>query len=120
MTIGNRVLSTLDEKGLKQKDLALFLGTKPSTINGWSKENRNPSSDSIARICEFLGVSFEYLLTGVDTSHTVSAEDEEWLSLIHRLPLKARQSFKDKIEGYLIRMEEESVAAEETPLKEAK
>ena len=67
MTIGNRVLELLNQKGLKQKDLASYLGTKPSTVNGWKEINRNPSSELIVRICEFLGVSYEYLLTGKES-----------------------------------------------------
>lgn len=41
-----------------------------------------------------------------------SAEDNEWLSLIHRLPEKKRVEFKERIEGYL-ECYEESVAADE-------
>lgn len=64
MTIGERVLTTIAEKGLKQGDLAKHLGTKPSTISGWKQPNRNPSSEVIVPICEFLGVSEHFLLTG--------------------------------------------------------
>lgn len=119
MTIGNRVLNILASKGLKQKDLADFLGTKPSTISGWKAQNRNPSSELIVRICEFLGVSFEYLLTGEEKTITfVSPDDAEWLSLIHRLPLEAQYEFRGEIKGYLKRLNEESVATDE--LKQAK
>lgn len=114
MTIGNRVLALLNEKGLKQKDLANYLGTKPSTVNGWKESNRNPSSDLIVRICEFLNVSYDYILTGSEKfTHTSSPEDAEWLSLIHRLPEKKRSEFKMRIEGYL-ECYEESVAADES------
>lgn len=120
MTIGIRVLKTLEEKGLKQKDLANFLGTKPSTVNGWKQENRNPSSDLIIPICEFLKISCEYLLTGTDTiSSKLSDEDAEWLDLIHKLPVEAQYEFRGEIKGYLKRINEESVAADK-PLRKAK
>lgn len=119
MTIGNRVLTLLNDKGLKQKDLALYLGTKPSTINGWREPNRNPSSDLIVRICEFLGVSCEYLLTGKETSSTtISSSDAEWLDLIHQLPAEAQYEFRGEIKGYLKRLNEESNQTHE--LREAK
>lgn len=120
MTIGNRVLEILSQKGLKQKDLALFLGTKPSTVNGWKEPNRNPSSDLIVRICEFLDVSYEYLLTGNETNRTtISYDDADWLSLIHQLPQEAQHEFRGEIKGYLRRLNEESVAADQQ-LRQAK
>lgn len=117
MTIGNRVISLLAEKGLKQKDLANYLGTKPSTVNGWNSENRNPSSDLILRICEFLNVDCQYLLSGISQKDNIfiNKEDREWLDLIHNLPPEKRYELK----GYAKRMLEESVAAEE-PLRQAK
>lgn len=123
MTIGNRVLEILNQKNLKQKDLATYLGTKPSTVNGWKEQNRNPSSELIVRICEFLNVSYELLLTGKESSSKaspfVSEEDAEWLSLIHQLPVEAQYEFRGEIKGYLKRFEEESVAADKK-LKQAK
>jgi Predicted transcriptional regulators len=102
MTIGNRVLDILSKKHIKQKDLADFLDTKPSTVNGWKEPNRNPSSELIVRICDFLGVSYEYLLTGKESYiGSISPNDSEWLSLIHRLPEHKRNEFKSRIEGYL-------------------
>ena len=112
MTIGNRVLHLLQEKGLKQKDLADYLHTKPSTVNGWKNANRNPSSDLIIPICEFLGVSANYLLTGVDSSAfaTVDPLEQELIDLIHDLPRGGKEKVKIFITGL---NEGLSVAAEE-------
>lgn len=118
MTIGNRVLALLNEKGLKQKDLADYLGTKPSTVNGWKETNRNPSSDLIVRICEFLNVTYEYILTGKENSiYSYQSDDAEWLSLIHQLPPEAQYEFRGELKGYLKRLNEESVAADSPSLK---
>lgn len=113
MTIGNRVLTLLAEKGLKQKDLAAYLNTGASTINGWKSPNRNPSSDMILPICEFLDISCEYLLSGSESKIKVdySNTDKEWLSLIHQLPPEAQIEFKGELKGYLKHMKE-SVAAD--------
>ena len=115
MTIGNRVLSLLNEKGLKQKDLADYLGTKPSTVNGWKESNRNPSSDLIVRICEFLNVSYEFILTGTEkTVYSYPSDDAEWLTLIHQLPPEAQHEFRGELKGYIKRLNEESVAADDS------
>ena len=52
------------------------------------------------------------MLIGKETSSIpISQEDQEWLSLIHQLPLKAQYEFKGELKGYLKRFDEESVAA---------
>ncbi len=108
MTIGQRVLYELSQKGLRQSDLAEFLGTTPSTVNGWSQENRNPSSNMILPICEFLECSCEYLLSGKESEEAQrTREDREILRLFHRLPRDARIEFKGEIKGYLKAIESE-------------
>lgn len=69
MTIGNRVLYLLKKNNLKQKELAEYLGTKPSTVSGWKQENKNPSSNFILPICQFLNISVIYLLTGIEENN---------------------------------------------------
>ena len=116
MTIGNRVIELLTQRNLRQKDLAEYLETSASTINGWRLKNRNPSSDMIIPICEFLGVTPEYLLTGeeknTDKSNYLSDEDRDWLLMIHDLPPEIRAEIKGEMKGYLKRMKEESDGAD--------
>lgn len=96
MTIGERVLALLSERGFSQVALADALGTSKATVNGWSKPNRNPSSDSIVAIAKFLHVSTYYLLTGEDEPEVpVSKDDLDWLDIIHRIPLERRDMCKD-------------------------
>ena len=111
MTIGNRVIHLVKEKGLEQKDLADYLQTSPSTVNGW-KGSKNPSSVFIIPICEFLGVSANYLLTGEDapTANAVDPLEQELISLIHNLPRGGKERVKIFITGL---NEGLSVAADE-------
>ena len=62
MRIGERVHFFLEQKGKNQAQLAEYLGTSRSTINGWKQPNRNPSSELIVPICEFLGISVDEFL----------------------------------------------------------
>lgn len=72
-------------------------------------------------ICEFLGASSDYLLTGKERNSNQStlSEDSEWLALIHQLPHDAQLEFRGELKGYikcLKRQEEDTVE----PLKKAK
>lgn len=72
MDLGERVLSLLKQKGIKQKKFAADTGLAPGTVAGWAKANRNPSWEFIATIAEYLGVSEHYLLTGENVDESVA------------------------------------------------
>ncbi len=112
-----RILQLLNDKSLKMIDLCRFLDINTSTMTNWKNRGTDPPAKFIIPICEFLNVSCEFLLTGNDTlASSISREDAEWLSLIHKLPTKAQHEFKGEIKGYLKRLNEESVAADK-PLR---
>lgn len=53
--IVDRIHSILDEKGLKQKDLANMLGKKESEISKWMRGTHNFTIDTISSIENALG-----------------------------------------------------------------
>lgn len=110
-----RILTLLEEKSLKAADLCRAIGISTSTMTNWKNRGTDPPAKMIIPICEFLGVSCEYLLSGKEKS-SFSVEDAEWLSLIHKLPHDAQLEFKGELRGYLKRLSHEY--GEE--LKEAK
>ena len=103
-----RVLSLLDEKSLKAADLCRALDISTSTMTNWKNRGTDPPAKMIVPICEFLGVSCEFLLTGKEilpSPHNASApirqEASEWLVLIHQLPDDAQLEFKGELKGYI-------------------
>lgn len=113
MTIIERMFKVLEEKNRRSVDLASVLAVGTGQISTWKKRNTDPPARYIPKICEFLGVSYEYLLTGKeDIANMVSSDDAEWLSLIHQLPSNAQHEFRGEIKGYLKRLNEESIAAD--------
>ncbi|MCL2215445.1 MAG: helix-turn-helix domain-containing protein [Defluviitaleaceae bacterium] len=64
MAIGNRILLAFELSGKSPASLAKHLETKQSTISGWCKDGKIPASDKILPICEFLGISPLWLLSG--------------------------------------------------------
>lgn len=85
MTICERIFKIIEEKQLKTADLARKLGVQQSVISNWKKRNTNPPIEYILVICEFLGISTEYLITGKEIEKQ-NSNDIELLKYFHQLP----------------------------------
>ncbi|MGN0710163.1 MAG: helix-turn-helix domain-containing protein [Anaerovoracaceae bacterium] len=70
MKIIDRMFSTMESKSLKSADLARVLEIRSSVISTWKSRGTNPPVEYTVRICEFLGVSLEYYLTGIEKQST--------------------------------------------------
>ena len=68
MTIGERVLELVHKNRMTQKEFSEKTGIPQSTISEWKSRKTNPASDKIMIICQALGVSPEWLLSGTDTA----------------------------------------------------
>ena len=66
MTISERVFERLTMMHMTQKEFSEKTGIQQSTISEWKKNKTNPSSDKIMSICKVLGVTSDWLLSGVD------------------------------------------------------
>lgn len=91
MTIAERVYEILNEQGKKQSELADFLGIGRSSVNYWFRVGGSIPSDMIVPVSTFLGVSVNYLVTGVKEpeikpiASTDLEEDEAELLRVYRL-----------------------------------
>lgn len=102
--IGRRMFQIMEEKHVKSKDMCALLNIKENTLSSWKARNKDPESKDIFAICEYLGVSCEYLLTGNDRRPvmvTISPEDREWLDLLRSLPQEVKAKCRAELEGYL-------------------
>ncbi len=83
MTICERMFEILENSsGKTAAGLCRELGIGTSVTTGWKQRNTDPPAKYLTRICEYLDVSIEYLLTGdvrVNTPHineeTFSADE---------------------------------------------
>lgn len=64
MTINERLFSIMEQKNIKQIDLATALNINKSTIATWKSKKINPPTKYLPTICNLLNVSIEYLTTG--------------------------------------------------------
>lgn len=63
LLIVDRIHSILEEKGLKQKDLASMLGKKESEISKWMRGTHNFTIDTITSIENALGTPILQIAT---------------------------------------------------------
>lgn len=62
MIFGDRLKELIEEKELKQRDLALALNISPTTLNGYVNSYREPDFETLCRIASYFEVSTDYLL----------------------------------------------------------
>ena len=129
MTIGQKIFYLLEERNMTQKEFSLRTGISTTTISDWRKKNTNPGSDKIMAICAALGVTPEYLLSGVtedsDRGRNIDymvipkGTDErelielfssmDWLEREHLLEYARRAIEKKSESGYTDRTEKKSM-----------
>ena len=82
MSIINRIIELLNEKGLKQTDLCSYLEINTSTFTTWKNRDTDPPAKYILRICEFIGITPYQLLADESSAiETASHNDDEELLL---------------------------------------
>lgn len=75
MNINNRMFSCMKAKKITQEHLATKLDIRPSVIGNWKTRGTTPPMEYLPIICEVLGVSWEYLVTGRETEQHFTSEE---------------------------------------------
>lgn len=90
MTISERLFLELDRRNLTAYGLCQALKINTTTTTNWKQRGTDPPAKYIVSICEFLGCSIEYLLTGKETKKDpfpdISENGREMLELYEQLP----------------------------------
>ncbi|MDO4298841.1 MAG: helix-turn-helix transcriptional regulator [Lachnospiraceae bacterium] len=116
----DRILLLIDNSGISESAMCKELGIGNGIIGKWRKGLNKPSAEAIRKIALRFDVTTDYLYFGTSPTFPVNITpyDNEWLSLIHQLPIEAQYEFRGEIKGYLKRLNEESAQAEK--LRQAK
>ena len=69
----------LDEKGLKNADVARATGISNMTLSDWKRGKSVPKSDKMRKIAEYLNVSVDYLMTGNEVEFIVETAKKDVL-----------------------------------------
>lgn len=75
MTINDRIFDTMKSKKITQGDLANALHITQSSITNWKTRGTTPPMEYLPTICEVLGVSWEYLITGTENVNHFTSEE---------------------------------------------
>lgn len=78
MTTNEILFKKLEEKGLKQADLAKKLNVEKSVITSWKRRGNDLPTKYLVQICTFLDITIHELL-GIETK----SFDEELLEAYH-------------------------------------
>ncbi len=114
MLLTDRIKSLAEPLNMTFASIERDVGIGRGTIRKW--DTNCPAADRLLKVANLLNTTTDFLLTGDDHKKLLSFDDKEWLSLIHQLPPEAQYEFRGELKGYLKRLNEESVAADE-PLK---
>lgn len=117
MEIIERITQTLKDRDKMAVDLCKVLNIQTSTMSTWKTRKKDPPARYMPTIANFLGVSLEYLLTGVEPpaiQKTTDTEDE-LLELFRSLPPEKQQRYLGRLEN-----EVESYTKERKYLDEGK
>lgn len=102
MTICERMFDKMRKDGKMAADLCRVLGVGTAQTTLWKQRNTDPPAKYIFAISQFLGVSLEWLLTGVDNSKGhLTPMETEMLSLFREVPVEKRYEFIGELKGFL-------------------
>ncbi len=85
---------------LNQKGLAKHLGKAQSTISQWLTQDRPIPSEFIIPICEYLGCSVDWLLTGDEKRKRYlfnSSDEQIFIDLFRQLSAKDKEEIEELI-----------------------
>lgn len=91
--IGCRISERLQKKnGGNQSEMARFVGVSPQAVQQWVAGETSPRGSNLRKVCEFLGTTLEYLLTGAapavrEFPHSSDANVEPCPDIAGRVPL---------------------------------
>ncbi len=70
MTIGTKIQNLRKQRGMSQEQLAEALGVSRQAVSKWEAEQSVPDIDKIISICDYFGVTTDYILRNTELPQT--------------------------------------------------
>ena len=102
------ILKEIKDKGLNEKQFLINCEINTSFLNDWkSSKVKYPSYDKIIKIAQYLDLSLDYLLTGVEPlPKDLTVDEAEWLELYRKLEPSKQTEHRLELRGYVKAKEE--------------
>ena len=97
MEFGDKLLLTLNEREISQKEFAKLLNIAPTTLNGYIKNKRQPDFALVKQIAFLLNVSIDYLLDYSNSTVDVDIKELSLISKIRKMDKKERRIIYDLV-----------------------
>lgn len=98
----NRIRELRMDRGLKQKELGDIMGVSMMAISHYEREDRQPDPELIGKLCDYFGVTADYLLgRSSNPAPAVSDEDAALLQAYHAAPLSIQAAITTLLQPYL-------------------
>lgn len=76
MTLGEKLKTLRNERGLYQRDVAKALDIAVTTLSGYERNDRRPNPETLRQLSDFYGVTIDYLVAGAE--NTVNDLEEQF------------------------------------------
>ncbi|WP_455479230.1 XRE family transcriptional regulator [Bartonella sp. B23] len=83
-----RLSAELKKTGRSKRSISLAAGKGAGYLHSILAEGKEPTIESLSRVCHEINISMNYILYGEDAS----SEDKEFINLISRLSPEERQA----------------------------
>ena len=100
MLINERMFEVIEQKKIKMNKLADYLQVSKSVVSTWKNRGTNPPAEYIERICEFLDISIEWLITGKEKEN-ITTEEEKIIKAYRKADNRIKQIVKLNLEEYM-------------------
>lgn len=70
MTIGEKIQNLRKQRGMSQEQLAEALGVSRQAVSKWEAEQSVPDIDKIISICDYFGVTTDYILRNAEMTES--------------------------------------------------
>lgn len=85
--IGENIKKVCELKGIKQIDIAEFMGISQGSVSNWMKGINSIDIENLAKLCGFLGITLNqvYGVDPITSESLLSAQESELLGLFRSL-----------------------------------
>ncbi|WP_412058017.1 helix-turn-helix domain-containing protein [Bartonella sp. DGB2] len=75
-----RLIKSLENSGRSMRSVSLAAGKGPGYIHSILSEGKEPTIDSLSRVCQEINVSLSYIIYG----YNITSEQEEFITLFSK------------------------------------